>query len=158
MKAITLRQPWASLFVAGAKLIETRSWPTKHRGPLAVHASIKMNADEIALCWSQPFASALARLGFYSTADLPIGAVLGKVDLVDCLRMVAGRLVDVGDSDEFPIDDLRLSSNERAFGHYATGRFAWVTSPARFILDKPIPARGMLGLWELPDEIAARLA
>lgn len=38
MKAITIRQPWASLIAAGVKTIETRSWSTKYRGPLAIHA------------------------------------------------------------------------------------------------------------------------
>lgn len=38
MKALTIRQPWASLIAAGVKTIETRSWSTKHRGPLAIHA------------------------------------------------------------------------------------------------------------------------
>ena len=45
MKAISLWQPWASLCVLpgpngrAVKTIETRSWPTKYRGPLAVHAA-----------------------------------------------------------------------------------------------------------------------
>lgn len=156
MRAITLRQPWASLFVAGAKLIETRSWSTPYRGPLVVHASAKIKPDEIALCWSQPFASELTRLGFDATADLPVAAALGIVEIVDCLPMVAGRLV--GDSDEFPIDDPRgLTENERAFGHYAPGRFAWITSPTRTVFAKPIPARGMLGLWELPTDVAEQI-
>ena len=39
MKALTLWQPWASLIAVGAKTIETRSWSTKYRGPLAIHAA-----------------------------------------------------------------------------------------------------------------------
>lgn len=38
VRAITLRQPWASLITVGAKTIETRSRSTKYRGPLAIHA------------------------------------------------------------------------------------------------------------------------
>lgn len=37
-KALTLHQPWASLIALGVKTIETRSWSTKYRGPLAIHA------------------------------------------------------------------------------------------------------------------------
>lgn len=161
MKAITLKQPWASLFVAGAKLIETRSWPTKHRGPLAVHASAKISRADALLCLLQPFAGALAALGFNTPADLPVGAVLGTVEIVGCLKM-GTRGYRVLCEIDLPVinitDDPRLTTTEWAFGHYAAGRFAWITSSARFILDKPIPACGMLGLWELPDEIAARLA
>jgi len=38
LKAITILQPWASLIACGAKQIETRSWATKYRGQLAIHA------------------------------------------------------------------------------------------------------------------------
>jgi hypothetical protein len=41
MKALSLHQPWASLIGLGVKTIETRSWSTKYRGPLAVHASLR---------------------------------------------------------------------------------------------------------------------
>jgi len=39
MKAISLLQPWATLVVTGVKTIETRSWGTKYRGPILIHAS-----------------------------------------------------------------------------------------------------------------------
>ncbi len=39
MKVLTLHQPWASLVALGVKTIETRSWSTQYRGPLAIHAA-----------------------------------------------------------------------------------------------------------------------
>lgn len=42
MKALTLHQPWASLVACGVKTIETRSWSTSYRGPLAIHAAVKV--------------------------------------------------------------------------------------------------------------------
>lgn len=39
MKAISIRQPWAWLIVNGFKDIENRSWNTKFRGPILIHAS-----------------------------------------------------------------------------------------------------------------------
>ena len=42
MKALTIRQPWASLFALGIKQMETRSWDTKYRGPVAIHAGLAM--------------------------------------------------------------------------------------------------------------------
>lgn len=36
---LSVMQPWAGLAVAGIKPIEVRSWTTKHRGPLLIHAS-----------------------------------------------------------------------------------------------------------------------
>ncbi len=41
MKAITIRQPWASLVALGVKTVETRSWHTRYRGPLAIHAGLQ---------------------------------------------------------------------------------------------------------------------
>ncbi len=38
MRTLTLTQPWATLVALGAKTIETRSWQTSYRGPLAIHA------------------------------------------------------------------------------------------------------------------------
>lgn len=35
---LTLHQPWASLIGCGVKTIETRSWSTRYRGPIALHA------------------------------------------------------------------------------------------------------------------------
>jgi hypothetical protein len=39
IKVLTLWQPWATLIAEGVKTIETRSWRTNHRGPLAIHAA-----------------------------------------------------------------------------------------------------------------------
>jgi len=39
--ALSLHQPWASMVAQGAKTIETRTWGTRHRGPLLVCASRK---------------------------------------------------------------------------------------------------------------------
>ncbi|WP_245839042.1 ASCH domain-containing protein [Yersinia kristensenii] len=39
MKALSIRQPWAWLIVNGYKDIENRTWNTKCRGPVLIHAS-----------------------------------------------------------------------------------------------------------------------
>lgn len=62
MKALTLYEPWASLVALGAKKIETRSWPTKYRGPLAIRAAKSYEAWHMNLSWEEPFYSALKPL------------------------------------------------------------------------------------------------
>jgi hypothetical protein len=47
MKAISIREPWASLIHSGKKTIETRTWKTNYRGPLLLCASKKPNQIEI---------------------------------------------------------------------------------------------------------------
>jgi hypothetical protein len=39
MRALSVKQPWASLIALGEKTIECRSWSTRYRGPLLIHAS-----------------------------------------------------------------------------------------------------------------------
>lgn len=39
MQALSLWQPWATLIAIGAKTIETRSWGTRYRGRIAIHAA-----------------------------------------------------------------------------------------------------------------------
>lgn len=43
MKALTVQQPWATLLATGRKRIETRSWKTKYRGPIAIHAAARIS-------------------------------------------------------------------------------------------------------------------
>lgn len=38
-RALSLKQPWAALLVAGRKTIEVRRWRTDHRGPVLIHAA-----------------------------------------------------------------------------------------------------------------------
>src|SRR6267378_3713180 len=45
MKIISIRQPWASLIVSGVKDVENRTWSTRYRGPVLIHAS--RTADKI---------------------------------------------------------------------------------------------------------------
>src|SRR5437660_9074532 len=45
-KALTIRQPWAELILRGRKPFELRSWKTKYRGPLVIHAAMKIDAED----------------------------------------------------------------------------------------------------------------
>ena len=94
LKALSLWQPWASLIAVGAKRIETRSWPTKHRGPIAIHASAKTDHIKGELEKTGPIADALKKAGIMKTygplgvladAEVPVGAVIAVADLVDCI-------------------------------------------------------------------------
>ena len=76
MVALSLWQPWAYLVVTGAKKIETRTWKTNYRGPIAIHAAITF----------PPIAKSFAReeraLGRVPD-QLPFGAIIGAVTLTD---------------------------------------------------------------------------
>lgn len=38
MKVITIKQPWATLIAKGYKEYEFRTWKTKYRGDILIHA------------------------------------------------------------------------------------------------------------------------
>jgi activating signal cointegrator 1 len=126
MKALTLYQPWATLISIGAKKIETRSWSTNYRGPLAIHAGKKLpNIDPHFL--REPFHSCL--LGH----EIPFGFVVATCELVDVERIYA--------------DSYIPGKPELMFGDYTIGRYMWKLEHVK-ILPGPIPAKGAMGLWE----------
>jgi hypothetical protein len=45
VKALSVRQPWASLIGDGVKTIELRTWYTRHRGPLAIVAAVTLSRE-----------------------------------------------------------------------------------------------------------------
>lgn len=139
MKAISLLNPWAMLVAIGEKRYETRSWATSYRGRLYVHASKGFPGDCAILCDQHVFASALGDAGYGSWRSLPCGVLLASVDLVGCCRVESVR--------------DRLTAQERAFGDYSDGRFAWVFENVQR-LPEPIPAKGSLGLWTISPETA----
>ena len=95
MKCITLWQPWATLIMLGIKKIETRSWHTQHRGPLAIHSAAKDHPTLAAICATEPFRSQLAAAGFASFKDLPRRCIMGTVHLDDCAGSLSSFLVSV---------------------------------------------------------------
>ena len=85
MKALTVMQPWAMLLASGAKAYETRTWRTSHRGPMFIHASQRFSEDLRELCAEEPFRSLLRGAGIVKPAQMPLGALVGTVEIVECV-------------------------------------------------------------------------
>lgn len=133
MKALTLTQPWATLVAIGAKRVETRSWTTNYRGPLAIHAAKGFPRE------AMDFARMERTLG-----RLP--ARIPRSCIVATARLVAVRsTMEV---------EQEISALERLYGDYSSGRFAWILDDVQQLAE-PIPARGALGLWTWTPEDAA---
>ena len=136
MKAISLWQPWAALWIApNAKIHETRSWPTKHRGELAVHAA--KHPEEPLL----PSAAMCAADILRDRLPLAYGAVIGVIDLIDCLPTSAGP----------------ASQADQLFGNWSPGRFAWMRGPFIYVLENPVACRGYQGIWTLDSDAESRI-
>ena len=131
IKAITLWQPWASAIALGLKKYETRHWATKHRGPLAIHASSKpMKREYLALA---------ERYGMCDVPGgcdaLPLGAGIVICNLKDCILMTPKLIAE-------------QPQMELDFGDWQPGRFAWELEILN-VLTSPLPIRGHQGLWNL---------
>lgn len=141
MKALTIQQPWASLIIHGLKVFETRSWSTKYSGALAIHAG-----KTFALAHSPELTEALGQIGKTHPGPLPLGCVLGIVNLENCFT---AEFVMALAKEKHP--ELKNPDREIALGFYAPGRWAWkLQHPKPFAT--PVPAKGKLGLWnwEIP--------
>lgn len=162
MKALTLYQPWASLIAAGVKTIETRSWPTRHRGPIAIHAAKTVpagwNAEGIALI--ERYKDELRRVGALVKLDdgsfdllLPAGAVVAVANLWACGDYsVHTGLLNLAN----PSGLAHISDDDNRCGSFGPGRFGWVLDNI-VALPEPVPVRGKQGLWQLTPREASEV-
>lgn len=149
MKALTIRQPWASLTLmldpqgVAFKQVETRGYRTNYRGRLAIHAGLYSDPTFFLGVPEEQWKNfEAAGLGTDpSIWELPRGVILGEVTLAGCV----------------PIEDLLRSKygteREKAFGDWRQGRkrYGWIfENPIRY--DEPIPARGMQGIWNWEEK------
>ena len=77
MIALGVRQPWVELILRGEKTIEVRSQNTNVRGTIYLYASKKVSAH--------PAANKSAKRHDIVPDELPLGVLVGTVDIVDCI-------------------------------------------------------------------------
>ncbi len=127
--AISIRQPWAWAIIHAGKDIENRSWPTKFRGPVCIHAAKGMTDDE------------------YADANRTIQHIVGVVDeawLVRWLgvtaapqRLYRGGIIGTAEI----VDCVEASDSPWFFGRY--GFVLRNVRPVEFI-----PTKGALGFFD----------
>ena len=129
MKALTIKEPWATLIVRAGKDIENRDWHTNYRGFLLIHSSARMaEADMQDACdLMQGFIPKFSSARFRQESFHP-GAILGAVEVVDCVKQ--------SDSPWF------------------FGEFGFVLRDA-VAFANPIRCKGSLGLWNVPNDVLA---
>lgn len=122
MKALTVKEPWASLIINGYKKYEFRSWKTNYRGKLLIHAGLSLDR---------------AVTDKFSDYNLEYGQgeIIGEATLTDCI-LVDGKL------------NMELKEKDSlVYGHSDhTGIYAWKLDNV-IKYDKPIKCKGKLGLW-----------
>ena len=132
MIVLSLTEPYATLIKNGVKTIETRSWKTSYRGKLYIHASStkipKKYRDDKEL------------MNLVNINELNFGNIICSCELVDCIEM----------ADDF-IEEIKKNRVEYICGVYEKGRYAWILDNIE-VLDKPIPAKGRLGIWTIENK------
>lgn len=90
--ALSIRQPWAWAIVALGKDVENRSWRTRHRGPLLIHASHGVKAADVEAftLHAEAHPAIMERLEAAGGLQLDelrklAGGIVGQVDVVDCV-------------------------------------------------------------------------
>jgi hypothetical protein len=128
-RAITVRQPWANAIINDGKMVENRSWPTKYRGPVAIHAGRALeDAAFFEFARSRGLDKAIS-IDQKTIHALPRGAVVGVVDIVDCVT-----------SDPSP---------------WFEGPFGFILKNPRAL--RPIPCRGAMQIFDLPPEVVEEI-
>ena len=124
MKVLTIKQPWATLIMQQDKRFEFISWQTKYRGDLLIHAGKEIDKE------------ATKRLAKYIPKNMPTGKILGKVRLVDCIKM----------SPEFK--EILLKENKDIYTESSfRENYGWQLENVE-VFDDPIEAKGKLSLWD----------
>lgn len=132
---LSIHQPWAWAIVAGKKTIENRKWGTTYRGRLVIHTGGSFDSYSSAL---DHFAA--IKLAYQDDCDLyPHKAILGVVDLVDCVEATSPT-------------GLALAKHRRHGKWVSTtpkfSGFYWVLSNARPLRKPILNIGGALGLFK----------
>lgn len=123
MKAITIKQPWASLIVHGIKDIENRNWRTNFRGRVLIHSSAKGDSGKFGCLQPNQRDKVLyTPIGRTFFNDLPFGSIIGSVEIVDCVQNHTSVWAD-------------------------KGVYNWVLANP-ILFPETIPAKGKLSFWE----------
>lgn len=88
--ALSVRQPWAWFILHLGKDHENRTWRTKFRGPLWIHAAKGMTRAEYDhACRFASWIRGFPKIPRFE--DLPRGGIVGQVDVTGCVSESVSR-------------------------------------------------------------------
>ena len=122
MKALTIKEPWATLIVEGYKKYEFRTWKTNYRGKILIHAGKSIEKDQLKKF--EPY-----HLNYAN------GEIIGEAYITECIKV-----------DESFNKEL-IKENELVYGNTGhIANYAWKLENIKKYKEK-IPCNGKLGLW-----------
>ena len=130
MKAITIKQPYASLIANNIKKYEFRTWNTNYRGEILIHAGLSVDEE------------AINKYIKYKLS-YPRGYIIAKAKIVDCIKIDAKFRKQLKKEDSFVYSHI---VNDKDYRGYA------------FKLEsiekiKPIRVNGKLSLWNYDNSL-----
>lgn len=87
--ALSIRQPWAWLIVNGFKDVENRSWTTRFRGAVLIHAGQKIEREYLDVgdwpwrALPRPYLTDLPLID--APSHFEAGGIVGEAEIVDCV-------------------------------------------------------------------------
>lgn len=146
MKAITIKQPWASLIAHGIKDIENRTWKTNFRGTVLIHTASTPDKEKFnALTHFQKMEAAKSETfkPLYFD-DLPKSAIIGKFDIVDCVINHSSIWADKSNPSHSGFFDI--SRNKPIYN--------WVLENTVLFPEPILGVKGKLSFWDYPNILA----
>jgi hypothetical protein len=140
VKVLSVKNPWAFLTIHYGKNIENRFRKTNYRGRIAIHASRKSAewAFDTSLLECQFEKGLISSTVYFALQEASNrraeientnGKIIGTVELYNCTY-----------------SELTKAANNSPWAEPDAAWHYWLKDPVA--LAEPIPARGMLGLWE----------
>lgn len=120
-KAITICQPYADLIMRGEKRVENRTWFTRYRGTLYIHAG-----------------KSRAWLTEPATPEMRFGAIVAMATLVDCVSI-----------EKIGSGELDLAYPWIRTHAHTNGPWCWILEHVSAV--GPWPWIGSQGLWNIQD-------
>lgn len=151
LRALTVRQPWAHLIAHCGKLVENRGREVRYRGLLAIHAGSYGRWDSSAE--SNPTAVVAWRRWGDSLPPMNITGPLRR----EAIHVTFGAVIAVATvaachhSTECMLPEASGPPRSGCSPWAVRGQWHWELNGIR-PLREPVPCRGMLGLWRLPEE------
>jgi len=125
--ALSIQQPWADMIVRGVKTLELRDWEMKHRGPIALHTSRKVDFPTAYL------------YGYWRPWTLPLGRLVAVAEVMDVITFG-------------PKSKATLLKEHRQLMPIQRGTYGIVLRNVRPV-QPPIEFRGQPLLFPLPNDI-----
>jgi len=129
MKAIPMKLPWTTLIAEGYKEYEFRTWKTKYRGDILIHAGKGIDKNKM-----ERFK--------HLNLEYPVGQIIAKATITDCIYVDEEFVQKMYEKDPIVYKGLRNKGDWDGYGFKLEN------------VEKinPIEINGKLNLWDYDYE------